>query len=316
MQERKDKILGLLWGCALGDALGMPYEFTYGRYPYTDEIQANGNLPVGQVSDDTEMMMACLTSLYENKGQWIREKIIEAYSSWACSGVFDIGVNTRSLFMNHFNVVKQYEANYQSMFQTQYRDKWSQSNGSLMRCMSLILCPKDEMRWLDDATLSNPHSTNLEASDLYFRLIYNILEGKDQNDKLSTAWSLNPAIKTCIQDALSVSSFTEPGSRNVKTSRGWVLHGLYFAFVIYNNLTKFTSMEDAAKFVIGLHLDSDTDTNAAIALSLLGCKLGYKNMMENKLTKQNLDLILQAQVQRPRIYHPKNINSIMDALLD
>jgi ADP-ribosylglycohydrolase len=312
---RQDQIKGLLWGCALGDSLGMPYEFTYGRYPFQKQIQPNGNLPVGQVSDDTEMMMAGLQTIYKNKGKWDRNKMIDAYCKWASSGVWDIGLTTRMLFLHINNVdnkhIKAYEASFHEIYTKQEQSRWSQSNGCLMRCMSIILCDKNEQRWIDDAALSNPHPVCLEASNIYFRMLNNILENK--HDPLSVDWSSQTQIQECIQDALSVKTFDKPGKRNVSRSRGWVLHGLYFAMIMYHN--KFDTIEDGAEFVIGQHLDSDTDTNGAIALSLLGCKLGYQNMIQNSLTKTNIDLIRDASVQRPTFYHPKYIDEICETIL-
>ena len=89
-EHYQDILLGFFYGCVLGDALGMPYEFAYGRKPYVYSLEE------GNVSDDTEMMMALFTTIIEQNG-WNRDKVIEAYCRWTGSGCVDVGINTRQL---------------------------------------------------------------------------------------------------------------------------------------------------------------------------------------------------------------------------
>jgi ADP-ribosyl-[dinitrogen reductase] hydrolase len=300
-----DQLIGALYGVALGDALGMPYEFAYGRKPYADAIVANGSQTLGQVSDDTEMSLALLHAIKENNG-WNREKVIDAYGQWADSDVPDIGRTTGALFCGYGSVEKKrksYEATYNLMYVGSQIQSWSQSNGCLMRCVPLLLCPRNEQRWLDDCHLTNPHPICMEACTFYFKMLYEIIDGT--HAPLTIAWSQTPQIRECIEDALSVKSLLEPGRRNVSKMRGWALHGLYFAMVMY--YAKPQTFEDAMRFVIGCHLDSDTDTNACIAGGLLGCMLGHAKMLESRQTKENLALLLSAKSNRPFVYHPCSI---------
>ena len=300
--EYKDRLLGCLWGAALGDALGAPYEFRYGRMPYKDQItNESTSLSLGQVTDDTEMMLALAQSLREND-KYVRESAIRAYCDWATSDVPDIGANTRSLFLHpkgHLDQVKAYEQSYKLFVSDQPEEKWSQSNGCLMRVMATALLPREQAAWLQDCMLSNPHSICQEAVDFYMCMLHSCLDGTFQ-------FSFVPKFD-CNNQAMTEAIKRE--KRDLSKSRGWVVHGLYCAIRCYTTGFNFV---DGMRWVIGEHLDSDTDTNACIAGAILGAKLGYKRMMECPITRENVRLIKECKSNRPDKYHPKHIDEIVE----
>ena len=57
----QDKIRGMLWGVALGDALGSPFEKYKTGIPLSQYngklIHNTGKYPPGKVTDDTEMTL-------------------------------------------------------------------------------------------------------------------------------------------------------------------------------------------------------------------------------------------------------------------
>lgn len=73
---RNSRILGSLYGLAVGDALGGPYEFNRRRnYKYTAEMEESETfhvndepLPAGTWTDDTSMALCLGQSLVENNG--------------------------------------------------------------------------------------------------------------------------------------------------------------------------------------------------------------------------------------------------------
>ena len=313
-EQHKDKVLACFFGCAIGDALGMPHEFTYGRYPYKDIIESNGSQPIGQVSDDTEMMMALLQTIVKHKSYKIKQVIAE-YCRWAGSGVPDIGITTRTLFLqpvyNEQKMIDMYMANFKEMYSPQRAlHSWSQSNGCMMRCMPLILFDDEEI-WKKDCSLSNPHPICQEAVVLYIRMCRNII--LDQYEPLDESWSETTEIIQVIRDALAVEDLTKTGPRNVKRQRGWVLHGLYFAMVMYHH--QVNSFKHGMRFVIGCHMDSDTDTNGAIAGAIIGCFKGSKLFDQTDPDYPNYKIIMDAQSQRPNFYHPKHIHDLVTAYL-
>ena len=89
-----------IFGFAIGDALGVPYEFQErGSFLCTD-LTGYGchHQPAGTWSDDTSMTLATLKSLKENNGKIHIEDIRKRFLSWlhenaftANGEVFDIG---------------------------------------------------------------------------------------------------------------------------------------------------------------------------------------------------------------------------------
>lgn len=63
-----DQVRGMLYGLAVGDALGVPYEFKGRGTFHCDGMAGHGthNRPAGTWSDDTAMTLATLHSLIEN----------------------------------------------------------------------------------------------------------------------------------------------------------------------------------------------------------------------------------------------------------
>ena len=302
--DTKDRLLGCLWGAALGDALGAPYEFRYGGMPFRDEItNEHTSFALGQVTDDTEMMLALAQCLRENPdGQYVREDIIRAYCEWATSGVPDIGNNTRQLFHHpkgHIDQLKAYEKAYKLYVLDHPQHNWTQSNGCMMRVMATALLPREQAIWIQDCILSNPHPICQEAVDFYMCMLHSCLDGTFQFHYEPTF----PEIKQAIAEA------TKREHRMLSKSRGWVVHALYCAVRCY---TTGFSFVDGMRWIIGQNLDSDTDTNACIAGAILGAKIGYKRMMECPITSENIRLIRESKPSgRPDKYHPKHIDEIV-----
>lgn len=335
-----DQFRGLLYGVALGDALGKPYEFRYGRMPYSPQLSSG---QARYISDDTEMMLALLKAIRISsvkKGflDYNREDAIYEYILWSKSDVEDIGGNTRTLFFHPItrgkdHAVKMYERVFDELT-SHPKEKWSQSNGCLMRCAPLAFFIGSERsslidvpEWIQDCEISNPHLLCLHVTDLYFRMIRNLLLAKSKDSRgynpepLTPSWSDNPAVCNAIRDALEASellSITDSrhkvrqGPREVNKQRGWILHAFYFACVAY--VCPFDSFTQAMDFIIGCHLDSDTDTNAAIAGAILGCKYGYEWMIRDEDSRDNIKLIVNQTGNKDTLYHPSEIEKGLQEL--
>ena len=67
----KNKATGTVIGSIIGDALGVPLEFSRrDSKPKVTEMVGGGvfNLPIGGWTDDTSMTLALMKSLIDNKG--------------------------------------------------------------------------------------------------------------------------------------------------------------------------------------------------------------------------------------------------------
>src|SRR3954470_18239573 len=108
MDTMNDRARGAMLGLAIGDALGTTYEFDridQPRYPAlatgpaTDVVGGGPfDLPVGAITDDTQLAVCLARSLAECAG-WDAEDVANRYVAWA-DEAFDIGTQTRGSIAN------------------------------------------------------------------------------------------------------------------------------------------------------------------------------------------------------------------------
>ncbi|OZC02310.1 ADP-ribosylglycohydrolase family protein [Rubricoccus marinus] len=147
MPSRSDRIEGALWGLLIGDALGVPYEFTPPEaMPPLAQIEfdppagfprAHRDTPPGTWSDDGAQALALLASLQE-RGRLDVDDLGRRFVAWLSSGymavdddVFDCGVQTRAALESIRSGIPAPEAGASGEFDN--------GNGSLMRVLPLAL---------------------------------------------------------------------------------------------------------------------------------------------------------------------------------
>ncbi|HHY15641.1 MAG TPA: hypothetical protein GX521_06170 [Firmicutes bacterium] len=98
-----DRVLGTLYGVAVGDALGMPTEFLSREqvkdiYGWVDEYRRTpswhplAHLPAGSITDDTEQSIAMGEMVIKNK-EFTTEDVVEALFKWAKRGKLEQGLD-------------------------------------------------------------------------------------------------------------------------------------------------------------------------------------------------------------------------------
>ncbi len=287
-----DRVQGMLEGVAIGDALGGPHEFRYNsKVPYTGKLEhplrfmsrwtGTRMLVIGQVTDDTEMTLTLARSLLRNKG-YNRNDVILSYERWtSTSGL--IGINTKKLFKG-VKTINGYETRYRKIFFDKQAVYNNQSNGTLMRCSPLALLD-GYTAVIEDCKLTNPSKVNQDCSLLYITALRFALMGKSVNDIFNF-------VKTNVQTQ-EVKAVIDQVDRNeirdVRESKGWVLHSFYCAMYA---ITHFTQYDQAINWII--RLGGDTDTNAAITGGLLGAKLGHNQLLQEPMTHYNLAVVINA----------------------
>ena len=109
-----DRIMAMIAGHAIGDALGVPHEFRYQHDVYTGVLQYRAKLVqqfqgvkylgVGQYSDDTEMGLVMARQMIKDHadkrntgGAYNRDHVLDAYLEWGQSKQPMMGNNTRQL---------------------------------------------------------------------------------------------------------------------------------------------------------------------------------------------------------------------------
>lgn len=146
-----DKVLGALYGFAIGDAMGATTEFMTAsviraQYGQVDEIIGGGwlHLKAGEVTDDTQMTLCVADAIMDN---WPNENatlnnICRNFEKWLASGPRDVG-NTcyRSIRRNEGSDWKDWDwRNNISQCTCQVLDL---GNGGLMRCLVPCLMGKE-----------------------------------------------------------------------------------------------------------------------------------------------------------------------------
>lgn len=273
-----DRILGCLVGCGLGDALGLPSEFT-GKLDQhmiiTDSQKCKiKHASIGQLSDNTEMMLIVCYILIEF-GEYNRRCAIWKYMEWANHhGTELVKKNTKVLFCGH----KTIQDCDSKLDENKLRLK-SQSNVAMSRCAILALLD-DIPEALIDCELTNTHIICKKTNEIFLKIIKMVINGETRRN--IAKWLVKTPSPTVIEEAIKDALYKR--TRNVVKLKGWCVHSLYCA--IYS-LMHFRTYTTAINWVI--KLGGDTSANAAISGALLGMYHGYSGLMKSE--KENIQIL-------------------------
>lgn len=265
MQYSYDKKLyDAVFGFAIGDALGVPYEFKpRGSFTCKDMTGfGTHNQPAGTWSDDTSMTLATLKSLKDNKRKIIVEDIRINFLKWlkekaftANGDVFDIGIST-------------YKALTEGKPCT---GEFDNGNGSLMRILPLafVECSDDEIRAV--SAITHGHWISQEACVIYVHIAKRLVAGEKIADIIPTLKYDKPFDRLYRINELDVSE--------IKSS-GYVVHTLEAALWVISHLewdddhTRCIPKSYDYDILEAVNLGDDTDTVGAVTGGLLGIMHG------------------------------------------
>lgn len=231
-----------VYGQAVGDALGVPFEFrARGTFECTGMV-GNGThgQPAGTWSDDTSMMLAICDS-YRELGRIdvddIRAKFVLWYreSAYTCGRLFDIGAATASALRLGHGLCGE-------------RDN---GNGSLMRTVPLAFtdATDDEVRAV--SAITHAHSTSTEACVRMVHAARELIAGASPREVASGCGA--SVGKSCSEIL----------------SGGYVLYTFEAALWCLANTHGYADCVLAA-----VNLGDDTDTTAAVTGALAGIVYG------------------------------------------
>jgi ADP-ribosylglycohydrolase len=322
-----DAVQGMLYGSALGDALGVPYEFAQEKREFTGKLEhiairtnrfhETKYFSLGQYSDDTEMMLALAFSILESSG-YHQENALKSYLKWANAGTKSMGRNTRDLLQG-IKTVKGFVNRYNKQFATDEAMENSQSNGALMRCCPLACLREDE--YIDDCQLTNPSSIAIDAERVFITGLRGALAQKSQKDvwdRMAKVAETEPVRKLFREIEIGKSRIiADTATLKIK---GWVLSSLYCALWCFYQIlpTAKEPYEESMRWVIQ-HKGSDTDTNAAITGALIGAAIGWDRMLDEKQTMENYEVMLgwpyrKGDFMRPKEYWPDVLEAVAKGL--
>ena len=247
----------LTYGAAVGDALGVPFEFLYrGEFVCTDMVgEGSHHKPAGTFSDDTSMLLATADSLRVNRG-WVNiEDMRDRYKAWLFEGkytadgdVFDVGRAT-------------YTALERGRGCTEER---SNGNGSLMRIAPLA-CTRasdDDIRAV--SAIKHAHRLSTESCVIFVHLLRFVMSGKSIEQFLT---------EVIVDEDFEFLKSIPSWSRDQVRSSGFVIATLGAAIWCALNTTDYRSCVLEA-----VNLGSDTDTTACVAGAWAAALYGYADI--------------------------------------
>jgi ADP-ribosylglycohydrolase len=280
----------LLFGVAVGDAIGVPVEFKSRELIRLKPIKGmigfgTYYLPPGTWSDDSSLTFCLaealtqpfdLRTIGQNFVKWYKENY------WTPRGnVFDIGNATREAIDRLAEGVR---PDLAGGF-----DERSNGNGSLMRILPLVCYVRDkplaERYEITKrvSSLTHGHVRSVIACFYYLEFALKLLAGKDKFDiyrELQTgitdfcrSLSINPAELALFGRLLHGPIHELPEEKILST--GYVIHTLEAS--IWCLLTT-DSYRDAVLKAVNLGID--TDTTGAVTGGLAGLLYGYENIPE------------------------------------
>ena len=267
----KDGIIGFL----IGDALGVPVEFSTREYlsqnPVVD-MQGEGtyNQPKGTWSDDTAMTLATMASIINKKGIAYTD-MMDEFCNWAFNAeylqgddVFDIGNTTHNALLNY-----KYGKPALESGGSEIRDN---GNGSLMRILPLAYLPDIDYESIENVSaLTHAHNISKISCVLYVEIAKSMI----LNDDLTIDEHINNAIekiKEFYNDYEELEAFKNRFASDFSeiSGKGYVIYT--FECVLYCLKTTDNYKDADLKAV---NIGGDTDTNAAICGGLAGIYYGF-----------------------------------------
>lgn len=290
-----EKIKAVLFGVAVGDALGVPVEFksreTIRRNPVREMIgYGTYGLPPGTFSDDSSMTFCLaealtqdfdLNTIAQNFVKWNFENF------WTPRGkVFDIGIATSAAIDR---LAKGERPELAGGF-----DERSNGNGSLMRIAPLLFYIKDKS--IEEryeicklvSSITHGHVRSVIACFYYLEFARMLYDGGDkfqiyQNLKMLITEQLNKLLinpaEIALFERLLKKDIAELREEEIFSS-GYVVHTLEAS--IWCLLTTGSYKEAVLKAV---NLGEDTDTTGAVTGGLAGLLYGFENIPSHWITQ-------------------------------
>ncbi len=306
----KEAIKAGIFGTVVGDALGVPVEFTSRAERKADPVTGmreygTHNQPKGTWSDDSSMMIATLDSIILRGG--IRyDDIMERFEKWRLHGdytphgnVFDVGITCSKAISRYQQGIDPKECGG--------KRENDNGNGSLMRIMPVSLyAGLDEDFWkevyFEDAVdhvqgvscLTHAHPRSQMACMIYTSICHELIYRGETSalhvlqhavDHILEYYSKVPEAQYWFNEDFAkeinadnfrrlrdLSEFKKLPESEI-SSGGYVLHTLEAS--IWCLLNSGSYSECVLKAV---NLGDDTDTTGAVAGGLAGLCYGYNNI--------------------------------------
>ncbi|SHL34057.1 ADP-ribosylglycohydrolase [Anaerocolumna jejuensis DSM 15929] len=284
--DLRNKLNGGLFGFCIGDALGVPVEFSSREERQMDpvnEMRAYGthHQPFGTWSDDTSLMLCLIEAI--NHGYSIKsvaDNFVKYYTKGYLTPygeVFDIGISTRIAIEKLHAGINPIECGGKA--------ESDNGNGSLMRILPLAFYGRnmnagDLIKMIEEVSaLTHAHKRSKLACIFYTVYAIQIISGNNKKDAYEI--TINFITDNCSEKySDEFGNYKSILSREVLKynvsqikSSGYVidtLEAVLWSFLISDNY------KDAV--LKAVNLGGDTDTIAAIAGGLAGIYYGFDSI--------------------------------------
>jgi ADP-ribosylglycohydrolase len=309
----EQKVRSVLLGAAIGDALGVPVEFTdhieIKKKPVIDMIgYGTYNLPPGTFSDDSSLTFCLAEALAKNSRlDTILEETAKNFVEWldndywtATGRVFDVGLTTQEAIFRLKEGVKPELAGA--------TDESSNGNGSLMRISPLVFYVRE--RPITErfeitkkiSSMTHGHIRSVIACFYYIEFLKFLYDGLDK-------FQIYEQLRNTISEFLVKNDF--PKEEILKFNRllqfdiaelqeTEIRSGGYVIETIEASIwCLLTTNSFKAAVLKAVNLGHDTDTTAAVTGALAGLLYGEENIPESwkqKLARYDDILNLSARL--------------------
>lgn len=273
----EDRGVGALLGVAVGDAAGAPLEFSRPDAAAVDAaLRFPGGGPFGvgpgQVTDDTELAMACMTALLAARGSSKPGRelahLARAYDGWFASGPFDCGTTCRRAF----GTMREDASLAGRLQHVKTVNAQSKANGALMRCAPIAVAFHADPPRLDwmatmDARLSHPNPVCVDANKVYCAALGALVRTGDPDEALAIVDREADLVHPEVGEMIRASRRGPP--TDCTGHEGHLKWGFVAALA---HLRARSSFQTALRQILAA--GGDTDTNAAIVGGMMGALWG------------------------------------------
>ena len=285
-----------LFGLAIGDAIGVPVEFTQrvlNEKDYLKEMKGYGSydVPEGSWSDDTSMTIATLDSIQENT-KIDYEDIMKKFVEWfkhakycANDYIFDIGDSTCSALLKYLYSNKK-------AVECGGTGEWNNGNGSLMRFLPIAeylsynsFLEEEEIEIIKNcSSLTHAHEISILGCTIYTMFIKSLNSGFDKNMAYLETRCFNYydyfSTETLKKYSRILNGKIEELDRKDISSKGYIVSTLEASLWC---ILKSNSFEES--IINAINLGGDTDTIGAITGSIAGKIYGYDCIPKRWISK-------------------------------
>lgn len=297
-----------LFGVAVADAVGVPYEFRsrldMAANPAVDMVgYGTYHQPPGTWSDDSTLTFCLAEALAE--GHFRLESLARKFCRWRNEAywtphdeLFDIGVTTSKSIEELENILKSNDLG-QLRSLRENADEYDNGNGSLMRILPLLfyikgkdLKDKFELTY-DVSSLTHKHIRAAMACFIYLLMAENLMLGESREkayqnmrDSIKSFWvEIDFPVEEQYHFVRLIQEDIRQLSETELKSSGYVIDVLEVAFYYLLSENDYKS-----SILKAINLGHDTDTAAAITGGLAGLYHGIDNIpldWRMKLAREN-----------------------------